>query len=265
MARSTPTDIRELILTIVQEQHQKSASGGPPLTQTSVFNTISERLGQPYDTDLNEAVLTQWHDLVRTGYFAWGKNLGNPNAPFFHLTIRGRRALERLSRDPGNPAGYLRHLASVARLSPIANSYVTESVDCFLAGFHKAAAVMIGAAAESIILELRDLTALRLTALNVTAPKGLSAWQVKTVLTTLHGFFDSRRMSFAPKLRDEFEAYWLAFGQQIRATRNDAGHPSSIDPVSEDAVHASLLVFPELARLSTSLATWVDTELQASH
>jgi hypothetical protein len=35
-------------------------------------------------------------------------NLSNPNPPFFHITDRGCRTLESLSRDPGNPSGYLR-------------------------------------------------------------------------------------------------------------------------------------------------------------
>jgi hypothetical protein len=58
-------------------------------------------------------------------------------------------------------------------------------------------------------------------------------------------------------LRDEVQAYWLAFAQQIRATRNDAGHPSSVDPVSEEGVHASFLVFPEFVGLQARLAAWI--------
>ena len=64
------------------------------------------------------------------------------------------------------------------------------------------------------------------------------------------------------RMREEFEAYWLAFAQQIRATRNDAGHPSSVDPVTEEGVHGSFLVFPNLAKLSNSLSTWVMTNLK---
>ena len=242
----------------MQDLDKRASSGGPSLQQGGVLNAVSQRLGaSSYDPDLNQAVLTQWHDLMRTGYFAWGLNLTNPNAPHFHVTERGRRALSRLSRDPGNPAGYLRHLATVATLNPIAASYVSEALNCFAAGFHKATAVMIGAAAESLILELRDLTEARLKQLTLTVPKQLSAWQVKTVLVALHTLFDSKKARLAQPLRDEFEAYWLAFTQQIRATRNDAGHPISVDPVTEDTVHASLLVFPELARLQTQLSTWV--------
>jgi hypothetical protein len=130
-----------------------------------------------------------------------------------------------------------------------------------VAGFFKAAAVMTGAAAESIILNLRDSTVRRVTSLNRTLPRGISAWQVKTVADSLHQFLSGHKAQFAHPLQEEFDAYWSAFTQQIRATRNDAGHPTSIDPVTSDAVHASLLIFPELARLANSIDLWITKDL----
>ena len=261
MARPTPTDLRELIITIAREQQPRDQIGAP-LQQDTLLDEVVNRLGGRVDAELEEALLTQWHDLLRTGYFAWGRNLANPDPPFFHFTDRGRRALERLSRDPGNPSGYLRHLAEVAKLDPVANSYLTEGLDCFVAGFYKAAAVMIGASAERMILELRDVTSQRLAQTKSAEPKGLSDWRVKTVLDALHGLLETKKGDIPKALREEFEAYWLAFAQQIRATRNDAGHPSSVDPVTEEGVHASFLVFPELARLSSNLRYWISGNLK---
>lgn len=261
MPRPTATDLRELILTVARDQQPQNRIAAS-LQQGSVLRAVVERLGQRFDDELEQAILSQWHDLVRTGYFSCGLNLANPNPPFFHFTERGRRALERLSRDPGNPAGYLRHLGAVAKLNPVANSYLTEGLDCFVAGLFKAAAVMVGGAAESLILELRDITSQRLAQQKVAELKGLSDWRVKTVLDAIHALLDSKKSGFPRELREEFEAYWLAFAQQIRATRNDAGHPSTVDPVTEEGVHASFLVFPELARLSTNLGSWVGKHLK---
>ena len=213
----------------------------------------------PVDADLEQALLTQWHDLMRTGYFAWGFNLGNPNPPFFHSTERGRRALERLSRDPANPAGYLAHLRSVGHLNPVAHSYLTEGLDCYGSGFYKAAAVMIGAASESLIIEIRDAVKAKLIATAVPEPKGLSDWRVKTMLDSLHSLLEAKKSGFPRDLREDFDACFLAFAQQIRSSRNDAGHPTSVDPVREEAVHASYLVFPDLAKLSSRICSWVAT------
>ena len=45
--------------------------------------------------------------------------------------------------------------------------------------------------------------------------------------------------------------------EQIRMARNEAGHPKSIDAVTPETVHASLLIFPELAKLCHELRSWI--------
>jgi hypothetical protein len=121
---------------------------------------------------------------------------------------------------------------------------------------------MLGAAAESLVLELGDAIVRKLKDLGQAVPKGLDDWKLKTVLDSLQGLLDSKKNQFPKELREEFEAYWAAFAQQIRAARNDAGHPTSVDPVTPDGVHASFLVFPELARLSTKLNEWVVKDMK---
>ena len=188
-------------------------------------------------------------------------NLANPNPPFFHITDVGRRALERLSRDPGNPAGYRAHLASIATLNAVALSYLNEGLACFEAGLYKAAAVMLRGAAESMILEIRDSVVARLQATGVQAPKALQDWRVKTVNDALHKTLSSRLAQMPHELQVEFQSFWPTFTQQIRATRNDAGHPLSVDPVAPDVVHASFLAFPEMARTASRLLAWIPAYL----
>jgi len=262
MAQPPRPTIREVLLqTIASNEPQGPHDHRPNLQQVSVLETAARALGITQNPDLEQALLTQWHDLFRTGLLAWGLNLSNPNPPFFHLTGRGRRALSNATRDPSNPAGYLRHLSSIAALAPIAMSYLTEGLDCYVDGLFKASAVMVGCAAESVILDLRDLTVQKLTALNRTVPASLNDWRIKTVSDSLRSFFEGHSRTFNRELREPFEAYWAAFAQQIRASRNDAGHPVSVDPVTPDTVHASLLIFPELARLANRLSDWVRDDL----
>ena len=253
-------DIRAVILQVIQEQTPKSPTGSQ-LNQNPVLEETKRRLGITNNREKEQAILTTWHDLFRTGYLAWGLDITNPEPPFFHVTDSGRRAIASLSRDPGNPAGYLRHLSSIATLNPIANSYLMEGLDCYVAGLYKASAVMIGGATESVILELRDVTVQKLSEQSKPVPKNMNDWRIKTVSDALHNFLDTNKKQFAADLRDEFEAYWSAFAQQIRTVRNDAGHPTSVDPVTSDSVHASLLIFPELAKLSAKLMKWVTSDL----
>jgi hypothetical protein len=120
---------------------------------------------------------------------------------------------------------------------------------------------MVGCAAESVILTLRDSTVTKLQTLSRAVPKSMDDWRIKVLSDSLYDFFHSHAKGFSREMREPFEAYWSAFAQQIRAVRNEVGHPSSIDPVTPDTVHASLLVFPELARLANGLTDWVTTVL----
>lgn len=259
MSKLTSPGVREALLA---ELNTPSKFGGPPSAE-SVLRAAATRLGIAHgDRDLEQALLTQWGELFRTGLLAWGESLSSPNAPFFHLTERARQALANLTRDPSNPAGYLRHLNSVAHVDPIAQSYLSEALDCYVAGLFKAAAVMTGVSAESVIRDLCDATVQKLASLGRPSPKGMGEgdWMFKTKSDSLHKFLSGYKTRFTRALQEEF-VYWPAFIQQIRATRNDAGHPTSIDPVTSDAAHASLLVFPEFAKLANSLDLWVKKDL----
>jgi len=232
------------------------------LQQTTVLNRVSARLKITNDPDLEQLVLAEWYGLFNTGYLSWGHNLSNSNPPFCHVTARGKGALQSLSRDPSNPVGYLAYLHSLAPLNFVAASYLKEGLDCFVGAHYKAAAVMIGAATESLVLELRDHLVQRLGDLQQDVSPKLSDWRVKTVLDELQNFVDARKRTLPIELREEFSSYWPAFTQQIRAARNDAGHPSSVEPVSPETAHASFLVFPLLAQLAARVHGWIDAGLK---
>lgn len=250
-------EVRACLLQVIAEY----ATEGPGNLQSgTVLAETHRRLGGSRDHALEEAILTVFHDLFRTGCLAWGFNLVNPDPPFFHITEQGHTILATLSRDPSNPDGYLNFLSTSASLNPVADSYLREALACFVHGLPKAAAVMVGGASESMALELRDAIAGRLETLKRDLPKGLGDWRFKVVLDSMQEFLDQNANQMSRGLRDSFTSYWPAFLQQIRSARNDAGHPSSVDPVTFETVHASLLIFPELAKLTGQLLHWVSHE-----
>lgn len=183
---SLENDLRALLLSTILAQTPRDAISAS-LQSGSVLDACA-RACSARRKGLEEALLTQFYELFRTGHSAWGVNLSNPDPPFFHITDRGTAALAHHNRDPSNPAGYFAHLSAITRLNPIAVSYLKEAVDCYCAGLSKAAAV------------------------------------------------------------------WPALVHQIRVVRNDAGHPSSVEPVTDETAHAQLLVFPELAKITAALA-----------
>lgn len=259
MTTPTASEIREMLLEVIAQNRPRRPEDGF-LQMNTVFAAMRQRLGWP-STDVQQLVLSAWHELMCSGFLAWGGNWDNPSPPFFHITERGNQSLADLSKNPANAEGYMRHVASVAALNPVAESYLREGLACFNSRLHKAAAVMLGATSESVILELRDTVVTKLQDLRVASPTKLSDWRMKIMVDALRDFFEGKKSSFPRELREEFEAYFQAFPQPIRAARNEAGHPSSVDPVREEAVHASFLLFPELLRLAAALKDWVEDEL----
>lgn len=261
MPRPTSQEVRQALLEEIAAAQPRNSLDGS-LQQNTVLSQVSRRLNIAHDIDTEQVVLAEWYRLFNTGYLSWGHNLCNPSAPFCHVTVLGKNALETLSRDPGNPAGYLAYLHSLAPLSQIAMSYLTEGLNCYIGGHYKASAVMLGGASESMVLELRDHLGQRLGELGQIVPPKLADWRVKTVLDEFQQFIETRKGTLPRELREEFFAYWSAFTQQIRAVRNDAGHPSSVDPVSPESAHASFLVFPLLAQLAARLHEWIADSLK---
>ena len=254
-------EIRACMLQVISDLSPKKPGEGN-LQSVSVLNETHRRLGGVSDHTLEEAILTVYHEFFRTGYLAWGFNLNNPSPPFFHVTEQGMRALSQLSRDPSNPAGYLQHLAARVAINSIAISYLHESLACFTHDLPKASAVMIGCASESMALELRDVIVAKLNALGRVVPQGMTDWRIKTIMDAVFTFLEQSSGVMPKALRESLRSYWPAFLQQIRAARNDAGHPTAVSPVTFETVHASLLIFPELCEWIVSVRDWVNVNLK---
>jgi hypothetical protein len=121
----------------------------------------------------------------------------------------------------------------------------------------KAAAVMLGCAAESLNLDLRDRLRSKLASRGL-VPQALDDWRIATVLRAMADELAKRVKDMPRELRERFEAHWPSWSGLFRIARNEAGHPSSVDPVTHEQVHAALLMFHEQARLCADLAAWID-------
>jgi len=258
MAQISGAQIRSVLLEVVEE----FSALGPGYFQSNVIlRETVKRLALPRDAAAQHALLTFWGDLFRHGHLSWGHDIDNPDPPFCHLTTQGQETLRQFSRDPANPAGYLEYVKSISSLNAVAMAYIEEALATYNASCFKATAVMVGTAAESVVLEIRDAIVGRLGTLTRPVPNGLNDWRVKRVLAAIESELAKYAARMPPELRTEFEAYWPAFTQQIRAIRNDAGHPTSIAPVTPESVHGALLIFPEVARLGGRLVDWVTNEM----
>ena len=142
-------------------------------------------------------------------------------------------------------------------LSPIEEALKTYNSDCI-----KASAVMVGAAAERLVLNIQASLIDRMEALSVKTLNDLTDWRVKKILGAIESIIKQRKKNIPNSLFESFEAYWPAFTHQIRTARNESGHPVSIQPVTYDRVHASLLIFPELGALADDLKNWIEQDMR---
>lgn len=248
-------DMRKVLLEIV-----KGHGGRGTHCQTNtILKEAAERLGIPkQDEDRVYALLTAWYDLFRTGILAWGYNLDNSGPPWCHCTERGRAALKSLSHDPSNPDGYSANLKALMAPNPVAMSYAEEALMTYNHGCNKATAVLVGCAAESMLLQVRDALCQKLTRDGTSPiPRDLKDWRPKKVLGAVKTQLEKYKTDMPSALNEAVEAHWSGLTHQIRVARNDAGHPKSVDPVTPDTVHANLLMLPVLAKLVADLLEWM--------
>lgn len=201
-------------------------------------------------------VLDEWSELFRTGHLVWGQDLGNSQPPFFHVSNRGELALRQLARDPANSAGYFAYLDVEAQPNALARAYIAEGLACFNNGFRRAAAVLVGTGVEAIVLELRDQLAARLNTLGAPVTKELLDWKPATAAKAMQRILDGKKSAMPADLKRDYEAHWSPLVAETRRVRNDAGHPTAIDAIRYEEVHAVLLTVPIIGRLARQLSGW---------
>lgn len=251
--------IREALLQAIANHEKK----GSQFQSRSVLEDAASALGIRGDRQLEQALLSVFSDLFRQGLLMWGYNIDNAGPPFMHLAEHGRAVLRNISRDPMNPDGYIASLKSSGHLQDhtIAMSYITEAIATYNADCYKSASVMVGGASEALLLDLRDAVVNKIKSAGGTPNPKLEDWKAKTVRDAIEEHLLKHKKAMGNELFERFTGYWRAFTEQVRYIRNEAGHPTQIDPVTREDVHASLLTFHEIARMVSEVKAWVITSM----
>jgi hypothetical protein len=258
MNRPTRAQITQILLDNLRHFYSPPRGAVPRLHQLT--DMLASRTDFPRgDTATELEVLAAINDLFRSGVLGWGhcleKNFSEP--PFFHVTALGRDASRRPSRDPSNSEGYMENLRAGGPLDDIVESYIAEAVKAYNSGCFKSAAVMVGAAAERLIVMLRDVLVQRLTQQGRPVPAALTDWRIKTVRDELTSVLNRHQAAMPRQLRESYPMHWPSLSEHLRRVRNDAGHPSSIRPVTPELAHGNLLEFPLFLEIVAQLSQWV--------
>jgi hypothetical protein len=86
------TDYEVLNPQVLEAARECAARGPGYCQQRPVFDLVASKFGggmfRKPDLDVEQAILTCWHDLFREGTLSPGYDLDNPDPPFFHIPDR---------------------------------------------------------------------------------------------------------------------------------------------------------------------------------
>lgn len=202
------------------------------------------------DTPNQQQILAAYWSLVAQGLAYIDISQPAPENWDLNLTPAGQAALRDEEVNPDDPAGYLRTLyTNVPTLGVTVRMYVDEAVRTYYSRAYLACTVMIGVAAEAAFL---DAAAAFIPWSTPPADK------LKKLLTNPRANYVDRFGEFRKKLeeqknrlppdvRDALDIHMSAVLDLLRASRNDAGHPTG-RPFHRDDCFTALRVFERLAR-----------------
>jgi hypothetical protein len=85
-------DLKQRVLEVARQCAQRGpgySQQGPVLDEVArVVGGGNAYAGFSVELELQQEILTCWHDLFLDGTLSWGYNLDNPDAPFFHVPER---------------------------------------------------------------------------------------------------------------------------------------------------------------------------------
>lgn len=250
--------IRHLILTTKLGGGQISDIVQNVLTSAVAKGLIREAPDIHYQCPLADKITAVIWELIVEGVYTPGISMQTPNLPFLRVTEYGQKCFEAGELTAHDPDDYLRRLkAACPSIDEITVLYTEEALDTFRAAKYLASAVMIGVAAESMLLRLVDAlhAALDTPQQKAKFEKDTKGKYAKTqhdaVLTTLRAPSTSLPAGVKSSLTQYIATYDL-----IRRTRNDAGHPTP-KRVERDDTHAVLLLFPTYCKTVHDLMEWL--------
>jgi hypothetical protein len=181
------------------------------------------------------------------------------NLPWLQVTEWGKTCLEKGEYAPYDAGLFLARIRNqVPHLDPIVDLYLKEALNSFRSGNYLAVAVMTGVASERVLIVLRD-------AIHSAIPGGdrkkklMEATEnqtAKRIYEAISDRIDPIREQLPEELQESIGTQLDGIFQEIRRTRNDAGHPTG-RVIERDEAYALLQLFPVYAKSAYALIDWL--------
>lgn len=199
-----------------------------------------------------------WQFFIQ-GVITIGKDAPNPAPPWFRLTRHGKKVLEAERFIPHDPTGYLDEVTQVAKsvVGQAALAYLEEALRCFTSGCHVASVLLLGIAAEAVLLKLFE-----------DAGKGLGdnkerkKFEKAKWIKQKHDWLVKKYSSIPPgarktQLPESLDVTLSALYDLIRRQRNDLGHPREQPPAMDrDQAFVYFKLFPTFIQDAEAFAAY---------
>ena len=214
------------------------------------FERDVEYIGDEHEGRKKLAILTNeilW-EFIFQRIISPGTNEGNLHLPFFHITDYGEKVLKEEEFQPHDPTGYLeRFRRDIPDCDPTVESYLAESLNCFLNSNLIASIVMLGVASERTFLLLCESLngAIENSGEQSQFKKTLKRNAMKPKMDAVLNKIITIQSQSPKPLPDNVNVMLIAIFDFIRIQRNDLGHPQETPPkTSRDEALVNLRIFP---------------------
>lgn len=251
--------VREIFLRRLREEGNRWTQFGQHdegFDRLLEFPSVKEK--NRFDDLLRQVI---WEFIV-SGVIAPGNGLhtSGANLPFFTITDFGHKVLSAGRAIPQDPDGYLAEIRVAGKTSvdAVVNGYIEEALCCFARGCSTASVLLLGVAAEAVVLKACEL----IVGASADPTVRKSYESLPDVIKQKHRWLVDRYSALPSKVRrealpDGLDVTLTSAYDLIRRQRNDLGHPQAIPP-SIDRQHAFVFfqVFMTVVRDLEAFATY---------
>jgi hypothetical protein len=236
--------ILEAMIPRLRSDYETLKTATAAVAQRQGFEVEERRHLEPtlLHSDLRRYRETIW-GLIIEGIIVQGFDDANATWPFLGLSEYGEECVRAGEVVPHDPEGYLRHLATARQLDGVERRFVSQALEAFRRNLPDASAMMLGAASEHLLLGLAEAIAKK-DAANRSKAKNKMDRPALTLLRFLQDYLSERKDLLPRALRENLDTIFSGIASLIRATRNDAGHPSLQAPVTRDQAFTNLQLYP---------------------
>jgi hypothetical protein len=183
------------------------------------------------------------------------------NLPWIQVTEWGKVCLEKGEYLPYDSGVFLNRIRSqIPSLDEIVVLYLREALNSFRSGNYLAAAVMVGVSSERILIVLRNAicNSIKETDRRKRLMDATENQTAKRIYDEISKKIDPIREQLLAELQDSIGTELEGIFQEVRRTRNDAGHPTG-RVIEKEEAYALLQLFPVYAKSAYALVAWLVT------